>query len=245
MPWLKLGSAVLNAAVLLVSQGIPAGTALPVALSTTLDARKNKPGQKIEGRLMQDIPLPSGEKIKAGAHLIGQIVAMTRPAGGRSRMVLKFDQLAAGGTPIPLTLSVRAIASPDSVYQAEIPINADSNYTTQNEWVMRLVGGDIVNRGRGIVASAEAVVGRWDVAPWGKLTSSDSGDCTASDGNGLEQALWVFSTSACGLYGLEDIKLVHDGRTDPVGQIILESSKDLHIGGGSGWFLLVGGPTAK
>ena len=194
---------------------------------------------------MQDIPLPSGEKIKAGAHVTGQIVAVTRPAGGRSRIAMKFDQLTAGGTAIPLTLTARAIASSDSVYQAEIPINADSNYTSQNEWVMRLVGGDVVNRGRGIVASADAIVGRWNGSPWGKLTTALDGDCTAGDGNGLEQALWVFSTSACGLYGLEDIKLVHDGRTDPVGQIILESSKDLHIGGGSGWFLLVGVPTAK
>jgi hypothetical protein len=237
---------VLGVLAMLVAQGVPAGTALPVALGATLDARKNKPGQKIEARLMQDVQLPAGEKIKAGAHVIGHVVEVTRLKGGGSRMVLKFDQLQDRGTTIPLTLSVRAIAAMQNVYQAQIPINADSNYTTENVWVMRQVGGDVVNRGRGLIASGDTIVGRWDGAPWGKLTSSDNGDCSASDGNSIEQALWVFSTSACGLYGLENMKLVHDGRTDPVGQIILESSKDLHIGGGSGWFLLVGGaPAAK
>jgi len=104
---------------------------------------------------------------------------------------------------------------------------------------MRQVGGEIVRRGLGIIESGDGVVGRYDGEAWGKLTSASEGDCTAADGNGIEQALWVFSTSACGLYGFEGVKLVHDGRTDPVGQIILESGKNIHVGGGSGWFLLV------
>jgi len=243
---LKLGVGLLSSLAMLVTQGVPTGTALPVTLGATLDARKDKPGQRIEARLMQDVPLPAGEKIKAGAHVIGHITEVTRLTGGGSRMVLKFDQVQDRGTTIPLTLTVRAVAAMENVYQAEVPINADSNYTPQSVWVMRQVGGDIVNRGRGLVGSGDTIVGRWEEgAPWGKLTASDSGDCTAADGNGIEQALWVFSTSACGLYGLDNVKLVHDGRTAPVGQIILESSKNLHIGGGSGWFLLVSGIPAR
>lgn len=243
---LKIGAGLLGALAMLVTPGIPAGTALPLTLGATLDARKDKPGQKIEARLMQDVPLPSGEKIKAGAHVIGHIVEVTRLTGAGYRMALKFDQLVAGGKTIPLTLNARAIASMQSVYQAEIPVDAESNYEPSTLWVMRQIGGEIVNRGRGRITSDEGLVGRWNGESWGKLTTATDGDCTAADGNGIEQALWLFSTSACGLYGLEGIKLVHDGRTDPVGQIILESSKDLHIGGGSGWFLLVGGtPSAS
>ena len=238
---LKLGAGLLSALAMLVTPGIPVGTALPVALSSTLDARKDKPGQKIEARLMQDIPLGAGEKIKAGARVTGHIVEVRR-AGGGYRMVLKFEQLQDRGTTIPLNVSARAIASSQSVYQAQIPIDPYSNSEAQSMWVMRQVGGDVVNRGRGGIASGDSIVGRYDDgATWGKLTSSEQGDCTAADGNGIEQALWVFSTSACGLYGFEDVKLVHDGRTDPVGQIILESGKSIRVGGGSGWFLLVNG----
>jgi hypothetical protein len=244
---LKLGAGLLSALAMLVTQGIPAGTALPVALNSTLNAKKDKPGQKIEARLMQDIPLPAGEKIKAGARVTGHIVEVTRLKGGGYRMVLKFDQLTAGGRTMPLTVSARAIAASNSVFQAQVPINAVSDAESSNQWVMRQVGGETVNRRLGLVGSDDGIVGRYDDgAPWGKLTTALDGDCTAADGNGIEQALWVFSTSACGLYGLENIRLVHRGRTDPVGQIILESSKDLRIGGGSGWFLLVGGtPAAK
>ena len=240
---LKLGANLLSLLAMLVTQGIPVGTALPVALNSTLDAKKDKAGQRIEARLMQDVRLPAGEKIKAGARVNGHIVAVSKTAGGW-RMVLMFDQLTADGRTIPLVLSVRAIAASNNVYQAEVPVNADSNYTTQNMWVMRQVGGEIVNRGRGLVALDDEIMGRYDGAPWGKLTTAVDGDCTAAVGNGIEQALWVFSTSACGLYGLEGMKLVQDGRSDPLGQIVLESPKDLHIGGGSGWFLLVGGTPA-
>ncbi len=244
MRGLKLAIGLLCAAATLSAQNIPAGTALPVTVGATLDAKKDKAGAKIEARLMQEIPLASGSKIKAGAHVIGHIVEVTKGAGGGSRMVLKFDQLETEGKAVPLSVSARAIAATDSVYNAQIPIDAESNYETSNQWVMRQVGGDIVNRGRGVVASSDAIVGRWDGAAWGKLTSGANGDCPATDGDVSEQALWVFSTSACGLYGFRDLKLVHAGRTDPVGQIVLESDKDLHVGGGSGWFLLVNAASA-
>src|SRR5208282_5150097 len=105
---LKLGTGLLSALAMLVTQGIPAGTALPVTLGATLDAKKDKPGQKIEARLMQDIPLSAGDKIKAGAHVAGHIVEVARLPGGGSRMVLKFELLNAGGRAIPLIVSARA-----------------------------------------------------------------------------------------------------------------------------------------
>ena len=174
-------------------------------------------------------------------------MAVSKTAGGGSRMVLTFDQLTADGRTIPLVLSARAIASSYSVSQAQVPINALSDAESSNQWVMRQVGGEVVNRRLGLVGSDYGVVGRYDDgAPWGKLTSATDGDCTAAEGNGIEQALWVFSTSACGPYGLEDVKLAHDGRTDPAGQIVLESGKNVRVGGGSGWFLVVvsAGPPA-
>jgi len=244
---LKLGAGLLSMLAMLVTQGIPVGTALPVALNATLDAKKDKPGEKIEARLMQDVRLPAGEKIKAGARVKGHIVAVSKTPGGGSRMVLMFDQLTAEGRTIPLVLSVRAIASSNSAFQAQVPINAVTDAESSNQWVMQQVGGEVVNRRLGLVGSDYGVVGRYDDgAPWGKLTAAVDGDCSATDGNGIEQALWVFSTSACGLYGLEEMKLVQDGRSDPLGQIVLESTKNLRIGSGSGWFLLVGGsPGAK
>ncbi len=71
-----------------------------------------------------------------------------------------------------------------------------------------------------------------------KLIASRDGACHgAIPGDDREQALWLFSPSACGAYGFEDLKIAHAGRQDPMGQIILESDKNVHLRGGSGLLL--------
>ena len=238
MLWLRLAIGLFCAAATLSAQDIPAGTALPVALNSTLDAKKDKPGEKIEARLMQDVPLPSGGKIKSGSHVIGHVVEVTKPGSGGSRIVVKFDQLEDGGNTIPLTVSARAIAAMESVYQAESPIDANSNNETSNQWTMQQVGGDIVNRGVGKVGSGDTIVGKWNNGGvWAKLAYVSG--CPPSNVPNNEQAMWVFSVGACGLYGFRDVKLVSAGDSAPLGQIVLESQQDLHVGGGSGWFLIV------
>ena len=235
--WLKLAIGLLCVTTTLAGQNIPPGSTLPVVLNSSLDARKDKPGTKIQGRLKQDVPLPAGAKIKSGSRVSGHIVSVTKPSGSGSRMVLQFDQVENEGKTIPLNVSGRAIADSNSIYSAQIPIDAESNYETENQWTMRQVGGDIVNRGRGVVASGNAIVGHYAGAVWAKLAYVSG--CPPSEvGNG-EQPMWVFSVDACGVYGLRDLKLAGAGDTDPLGQIVLESEKNVDIGGGSGWLLIV------
>src|ERR1035437_8883023 len=50
---------------------IPAGTILPVRLNSTVSSAKSKPGQMITGRIMQEVPLSSGIRIKEGSKVVG------------------------------------------------------------------------------------------------------------------------------------------------------------------------------
>jgi len=218
----------------MAAQSLPPGTALPVEIGSSLNARNAKPGQKIEGKLMQELQLPSGDAIKKGAHVVGQVVSVQRP----SRVTVKFTQLEDGHQTIPLSVSLRAVAASESVFNAGVPIDANSTYDPSNEYTTRQIGGDVVFRGRGYVASDQGKVGRWNgTGVWGML--APGGDCPASEDNRMEQALWIFSTTACGVYGIEGASIAHAGRTPPVGQITLQSDKDLLVRGGSGWLLLV------
>ncbi len=242
----QLSVALLLATSFIRAQGLPAGTAIPVMLRSELSSKKSKTGQKIAGRVMQDIALPSGSRVKSGAEVKGLIVEITRPTGGGSRMVVTFAELEDHGHAIPLLASLRALASSESVYQAGLPSGASSNASGSDDWVTMQVGGDVVNRGRGAVGSNNGIVGKWsDGGVWAKLTPAPQSGCPADDGNDRVQSLWVFSTSACGVYNLPKLKLVHDGRTDPVGMITLESINDISIRGGSGWLLLVTGTASN
>ena len=230
MLWLKIVFIVLCSAALLPAQTLPAGTALPVELGSTLNAKDDKPGQKIEGKLMQQVQLPSGGVIKRNSRVSGHIVS-SEP----SRLTLQFDQIEDEHQTIPLTVSVRALAASENVFQAGTPIDAASTYESSDEWATKQVGGDVVFRGRGYVASDQGKVGRWSgTGVWGQLTPA--GDC--SDSSAGEQALWVFSTTACGVYGIEGLRVTHAGNTAPIGQSTLQLDKNILVRGGSGWLLV-------
>ena len=89
-----LAWALLLLAPVLLAQEIPAGTVMPVMLQSTLNAKKARIGQTILARVMQDVPLSSETRIRAGTKLVGHIVAVTRPSTtSGSRIVLTFDRL--------------------------------------------------------------------------------------------------------------------------------------------------------
>ncbi|MFZ0914704.1 MAG: hypothetical protein WBQ76_02715 [Candidatus Korobacteraceae bacterium] len=239
-----LMAALFLAASSLIAQEIPAGTVLPVMLRTTLDARKAKVGQKIEARVMQDVPLSSQTRIRAGAKLVGHVVEVTRPSPtSGSRIAISFDRLMIGGAAIPVTTSLRSLASMMEVFEAQLPTNAIDDYgTTTADWVTMQIGGDAVYRGNGTVMTDGQIVGKSTVAGdvSAKLIASRDGACRgAAAENDRVQALWLFSPSACGPYGFADLKIVHAGRQDPVGQIILASDKNVHVPAGSGLLLRV------
>lgn len=231
----------------LMAQAIPAGTVIPVMLQTTLDAGKAKVGKKIAARVMQDVPLSSQTRIRAGAKLVGHVMEVTRPgptSGSRgSRIVISFDRLMIGDAEIPVTTSLRSLASMMEVFEAQLPTNAIDDYGTAiSDWVTVQIGGDVVYRGAGIVMADSQVVGKSTIGGdvTAKLIASRDGACRgAVADNDREEALWLFSPSACGPYGFADLKIVHAGRQDPVGQIILASDKNVHVPGGSGLLLRV------
>ena len=60
------------------------------------------------------------------------------------------------------------------------------------------------------------------------------------EGNDSPQALWVFSTDARGVYGIEHLNIVDAGRADPVGKIVLASeTRNVKLKNGDGLLLRV------
>ncbi len=230
------------------AQEIPGGTVLPVMLRSTLDARHDKPGRAIAGRIMQDVPLPDGANIPRGTRITGRVVsANSATAGSPSRLTVKFDGIVVAGRELAITTHLRALASMNEVFEAKLPTNSIDDYgTSPSDWNTVQVGGAGVFRGSGEVVADGQVVGRTTDygAVTAKLVAAPQAGCHA-DEEGRGQALWVFSPSACGLYGLSDLRIAHAGSTDPVGEIALQSSRDVHVSGGSGWLLRVDSSEAE
>lgn len=250
MKWLHIAAVCVLSVAVLSAQQIPSGTALPVMLNSALDAKKVKPGRKVSARVMQDVQLPDGARIPAGSHIVGHILSVSAAtAASPSRLVVKFDQLNSRRRSVPLTTSLRAVASMTEIFEAQLPTsNFDEYGTSIADWTTVQVGGDAVYRGDGKVISPDnRVVGSATVGGdvTAKLVAVPERGCRGSiEGNDREQSLWVFSTSACGAYGFQDLKIAHAGRTAPVGEIALESPTNVQVRGGSGLLLRVIAPAS-
>jgi hypothetical protein len=222
---------------------IPAGTIVPVALNSSLSSRKVKPGQVITARVMQDVPLSPGSTIHAGAKVIGRVIDVKPANGGTGAQVsFRFDTLVVSKRRIPIITNLRALASMMAVEAAQLPESGPDRGTSQNAWTTDQIGGEVVYRGGGPVADGLRSVGEPTYGGVLVHVSAKPGSpCRGEiEGNDRLQALWVFSSDACGVYDFADLAIVHAGRTDPVGEITLASDKgEVNIRAGSGMLLRV------
>jgi hypothetical protein len=227
------------------SFAVSPGTILPVRLNTSLSSESSKPGEAITGRIMQDVPLPSGQKIPRGSKVLGKVIAVSPAKNGASQISLRFDHLEMRHQSVPVNTNLRAIASFVEVEAAHLP-TMSSGEGEVYRWLPTVqIGGDDVFGIGGTVTrwnNPDEVVGRETPdGLLGRLNTREGTPCRAAVyGNDSPQALWVFSSDACGVYGLANVAIVHAGRTDPAGLITLKSARDkLKLPGGTGMLLRV------
>jgi hypothetical protein len=228
------------AATCLVAQQIPSGTILPTMLDNTLDSSSTKPGEQISAKVMQDVYLPGGGKIKRNSKVLGHVVAVSREtASTHASITVQFDHVAADKKSIPVTIKLRALASMEAVADARLPANPNSGYgTTPWDWNMGLIGGQAAFNGQRIVKAQDGrVVGK--VVEPGQISgvpmANPVGGCAGAPEGSAAQAFWLFSTDACGVYGYKDLAIGVNNIAP--GQTVLQSPQKIEVRGGSGWLL--------
>ena len=224
---------------------IRAGTILPVRLNSTISSASSRPGHVVTARIMQDLLLDSGAKIKAGSKLTGHIVDVTPAnAGTPARISVQFDKLIAGHQTILVTTNLRAMAGFMRIREAQTP-PVGPGESDVYEWLPTVqIGGDVVYGQGGPVTSEDGreVVGKEAYGGvLGQVRANAGTKCRgAIDGNTSPQALWVFSSDACGTYGLDHVSIAHAGRTNPTGVIVLTSDEGkVKVPSGTGMLLRV------
>lgn len=218
---------------------IPAGTALAVRLNTSLSSKKSKVGEKITARVMQDIPLSDVTSIHAGAKVTGRVTGVTPAAKGQAaKLSLQFDAVESSREKTPVKTRLRAIASIRAVEQAELPAFGSDAGESSDAATTKQVGGDVVRRGGGHVMSGGEIAGEpVNGGVLGELRVNPEAGCAAK-GNGRLQALWIFSTDACGAYDYPGLKIDPSSEEDGAGAITLTQKKgNIEIRGGSGLLL--------
>jgi hypothetical protein len=213
-----------------VTPAPPVGTVLPVMLDTTINT-DTKPGAELRARIMQDVPLPGGGKIPVDSKLTGHVVSIAW-----REVVLQFDSVKVKGETIPIAASLRAIAGPLEVEAAQTPSATAERGPSPWEGNSIQIGGEVAYRDANLVADKK-VVGKALAGggALGALRPSPRG----CEGDPQIQALWVFSTTACGVYSKDDYEIQHAGDKDPLGRIVLHAKYEILVRRGSGLMLRV------
>ena len=215
-------------------------------LRTTISARRAKAGQTVRGCIAQEVPLPGGSTIRKGSRIEGEIVEVTTDSTGSvEKISIRFNKVYMSGQAIPITTSLRAMAGFMEVLAAGTPTQSVGESDVFTWMTTRQIGGDAVYGRGGVVTSGQSgqVVGS-SLQSGGVLvqvTANSSGSCRgAINDNHTPQALWVFSSDACGTYGLSNVHILHAGRTTPVGTFTLQvDGQKAKIHNGDGWLLRV------
>ena len=223
---------------------IPAGTILPVRLNHGLSSKNSRPGQKLTARVMQEVPLPNHERIPEGAKVLGKIVSVDRAGNGtKGEITFRFDTLEIHHRIIPIVVSLRALAGFMEVQSAQTPEFSPGFGTPYNWANTRQIGGDeVYGVGGPVTNQSDETIGK---GVYGgvlvHVRAQPESRCRgALDSEDSLQALWVFSADACGVYGIQGVRIAHAGRTEPLGEIVLVADQeDLLVRGASGMLLRV------
>jgi hypothetical protein len=212
------------------SNPIAVGIILPIRLDHTVSADDAKPGEEIEAHIMQDVPLPNHGKIRLRAEVRGTVVSVRKTLDGNGvEISLRFDKIEYDKKLIPITTSLRAMASFEAVHAAQIPLTGADTGTPTGWGDTVQIGGDIRFGDSGEVRNRhKQKVGKGAFGGVLVHVSAQPGSGCEGPVNGDDhlQALWVFSADACGLYDFKGVQITHNGKTEPLGVITLRFEKE-------------------
>jgi hypothetical protein len=220
------------------------GTVLPLRLDKTISVKEAHKGEPIEAKIAQDVPLPDGGKISMKSVVSGSILSVETDADGQGiKVTLKFDQIEDHKEALSIATRLRAIASPRAVQAAQLG-RTGADIGTSSGWSDTVqIGGDVRFGNGGEVRNrkkekvGKGVTGGVMV----RVSANPSLGCDGPvNGDDRLQALWVFSSDACGVYDMKGVKVAHAGKGAPVGEITLHFQKDdMKVEAGSGILLRV------
>ncbi len=226
------------------ASSLPGGTVLPLILGNTISVKESQQGQLIEAKIAQDVPLANREKVPARSTVKGSIVSVEKDADGTAvKITLKFNQLEMRNEKLTIATYLRAIASSRAVRSAQTPRTGADGGTPAGWGDTVQIGGDIrYGDGGAVLSRGKQKVGKG--VRGGVVVQVRANPALGCDGpvNGDDhpQALWVFSSDACGVYDLKDVKIAHTGKGEPVGDITLHFEKDdMKLEAGTGMLLRI------
>jgi hypothetical protein len=228
------------------------GQTIHANLDHSVDAKKCKPGDRVEARTTQDVKENGQVVLKKGSRLHGHVTeAQARSKGSsQSSLGIVFDSFTAkNGEEMPLHLGIQAIAAPVVATAASM----EDDQAMAGGGAMaggsaaggRRVGGGLVGGAAGAVGgvagatsvaggSAGNLAGNAGGAVNGTVgaTTRAAGSATVSTAGGLNAA-GQLTPGSRGVFGLEGLTLTSAASSATQASVISSSSRNVHLDSGT------------
>jgi len=219
------------------SANLSAGTTFEAALSSSLDARKNKEGDQVVARTTQAVKSDGQVVIPKGSKLVGHVTQAKARAKGESESALGivFDQaVLKNGQQMPIHVAIQALAAAQTQAAATAGEEmGQAGATGSAAGSGRAAGsgsalggvGSTVGAAAGTVANTAGAVGSTAGGAVGTTTGTAASATTSAAGR--------LTSSSSGVIGLKGLSLSSEAASATQGSLIVSSTKNVHLDSGT------------
>jgi len=222
------------------------GTKIDAKLANSLDAKKSKPGDRVEARTTQDVKENGKVVLKKGTRLTGHVTQAQARASGQSQSQLGivFDHaVLSNGQEVPFNATIQALAAAQSSTSAA----AGADDMMASGGGMGAVSGTARGGGGlvgGVASTAGATAGSM-VNTASSVPLNAGGTLNSAAGatgavGGLTSAGSLASNSS-GVFGLEGLSLDSAASSATQGSMIVSSTRNVHLDRGTQMLLRASG----
>jgi hypothetical protein len=228
------------------SADISDGTKIDSALTSSLDAKKNKPGDRVEARTTQDVKQDGKVVLKKGTRLVGHVTQTQARAGGQSQSQLGivFDHaVLKNGDEVPFNATIQALA----VAQSSTAAAAGADDMMASGSGMGAVSGP-AQSGGGLLSGATSTTGAaaGSVVHTASTVPVNAGGTlnTATHSTGAVGGLSSegnLTSNSVGVFGMHGLSIDSAVSNATQGSMIVSSTRNVHLDSGTQMLLSAGG----
>src|SRR5579885_337356 len=226
------------------SSGLPSGTVVNAELTSSVDAKKAKPGDTVSARTTEAVKIAGKVIVPKGAKLVGHVERASARAKGDTESALEivFDRaLLKHGQELALNMTIQAMAAPRAAISgADMDMEANgaaSGAVTQTSMGSpRGTLGGVASTAGTAVGSVANTAGNVAGAAAGTVDSaarSTVGAATSSGAAGGLNAAGELTSSSRGVFGLNGLALSSATSGSAGAGVITSTGKDIHLDSGT------------
>ena len=239
------------------SAGLQSGTTFEAELSKTVEAKKCKPGDRVEAKATKDVKSSSDGQVVVpkGSKIIGRVTeAKARGKGqAESSLGILFEKaVTKDGQEIPLNVVIQAVAASHSTLAAESAAHDTMAMTSTAGSAAGsgrasggggLVGG-VTSTATGAVGATTGAVGGVGQTAGGTLgatTQTAAGVTGAVGGVGGLDTMGNFTSNSSGVLGLRGLSLQSASAGSASGSVVSSSTQNVRLDSGTRFLLRAAG----